>query len=84
MTPGTITPVSAGTKQGVYRPQVRVYYHNKRYGILFETLTKPLRCKSRDRAVSIAKEWIKSPEFPNILSGAFARISANPDNKVEP
>ena len=84
MTPGTITPVSAGTKQGVFRPQVRVYYHHARHGICFETLTKPLRCRSRARAVSLAKEWINSPDFSEVLSDAFARISANPDNKVTP
>lgn len=82
MTPGKITPVSAGTLQGVFRPQARIYYKNARHGILFETLTKPLRCRSRKRAVDLAREWIKTPEFTAEAAAVRARIASNPDNEI--
>lgn len=82
MTPGTITPVSAGTLQGIFRPQARIYYRNERHGVLFETLTKPLRCRSRKRAVQLAREWIKTPEFAAELDAAKQRILANPENEM--
>lgn len=80
MKPGKISPVSAGTLQGVYRPQARVYYHNARHGILFETLTKPLRCRSRKRAVELARDWIESAEFATEVVALKERILANPEN----
>ena len=82
MEPGTITAVSFGTLQGVYRPQARVYYRNAKYGVCFETITKPLRCKSRAIAVKLAKEWIKTEEFDTLLNGVLLKISENPDNEV--
>jgi len=82
MTPGTITAVSAGTMQGIYRPQVRVYYHNDKYGILFSTLTKPLRCRSRARAVARAKEWMKTDEFASLLDGEKAKIMSQGGNTI--
>ena len=82
MMPETITAVSAGTKQGFYRPQVRVYYHNDKYGILFVTLTKPLRCRSRARAIARAKEWMKTDQFANLLDDEKAKISAQTENTI--
>lgn len=83
MTPGTITTVSAGTRQGIYRPQVRLYYHHTKHGILFETLTMPLQCKSRKRAIEVAKEWIKTPDFEERLEFVKERIASNPDNTLQ-
>jgi hypothetical protein len=80
--PGQVTAVSAGTLQGVYRPQVRVYYHNKRFGVLFETITKKVRCRSRVRAIQLAKEWIRSAEGTAAIDEAKARILANSENSV--
>jgi len=82
MTPGSITAVSAGTMQGIYRPQVRVYYHNDKYGILFATLTKPLRCRSRARAIARAKEWMKTDDFANLLDAEKAKILSQTGNTI--
>lgn len=80
MTPGKLTPVSAGTLQGVFRPQVRFYYHNARHGICFETITKPLRCRSRARAVKLAKEWMETEEFNAALNEVKARVLSHEGN----
>ena len=72
---GTVTPVSCGTLQGIYRPQVRVYYETGRHGILFETLTKSLRCRSRKRAVQLAREWIKTDECRAQIAAVLRRVS---------
>ena len=82
MTPGTITFVSAGSRQGVYRPQVRLYYHNARHGICFETMTRPIRCRSRDRAINLAKDWAKTVEFDAMIKAARQHIASNPENQV--
>lgn len=82
MNPGTLTTVSAGSLQGIYRPQVRFYYHNARHGLLFQTFTKPLRCRSRARAITLAKEWMRTGEFAAILSEAKDRIGADPENTI--
>ena len=82
MKPGAITAVSAGTLQGVYRPQVRVYYRNARYGILYETLEKRIRCRSRKRAIQLAKDWMKEPDGIEAISEAKARIVSNPENSL--
>jgi len=82
MTPGTITAVSAGTLQGVYRPQVRIYYHNDKYGILFVTLTKPLRCRSRAKAIARAKEWMKTDEFEALLREEKEKILSDGRNSL--
>lgn len=82
MQPGTITAVSASSLQGAYRPQARIYYHHTRHGVCYLTLTKPLRCRSRARAVSLAREWINSPEFESLAKEARDRIAANPDNTI--
>ena len=82
MKPGKITFVSAGTLQGVYRPQVRVYYHNARYGILYETVEKRIRCRSRKRAIQLAKDWMKEPDGIVAISEAKARITSNPENSL--
>lgn len=76
MKPGTLTAVSCGSLQGIYRPQVRVYYQNEKHGILYETLTKPLRCRSRSRAIKLAKEWMRTEEFDAVLIKTKARIAA--------
>jgi len=82
MKPGKVTAVSSGTLQGVYRPQARVYYYNARHGILFETLTKKVRCRSRARAVQLAKEWIKTPDFSDEMDAVKQRILSNLENQV--
>ena len=82
MKPGKITAVSAGSLQGVYRPQARIYYHNARHGILCETLTKPIRCRSRSRAIELAKQWMQTPEFAAEIDAVRVRISANPENQL--
>jgi len=79
---GQITAVSAGTLQQVFRPQIRVYYHNERYGVLCETLTKPLRCRSRKRAVELAKLWIKSDDGQRAIKQKQYEIAANPENRI--
>jgi hypothetical protein len=80
MKAGAVTPVSAGTLQGAYRPQLRVYYHNAKYGILFQTLEKRIRCKSRKRAIQLAKEWMSSAEGATEIANAQAKIAENPEN----
>ena len=82
MKPGTVTAVSCGSLQGIYRPQVRFYYHNERHGILFKTMTKPHRCRSRARAITLAKEWMRTQEFKAVLSETKARIAANKENTI--
>jgi len=82
MRPGQITAVSAGSLQGVYRPQARIYYRNARYGVLFETLTKPVRCRKRSRAIQLAREWIKTPEFLAEVDAIRGRLAANPENEI--
>lgn len=73
-----------GTLQGVFRPQMRVYYHNDRHGLLFETLTKPIRCRSRKRAIALAKEWKASPEGIAEIDAAMKRITSNTENTITP
>ena len=82
MKPGTITTVSAGTLQGIYRPQVRIYYRNATYGVLFETLEKRIRCRSRKRAIQLAKEWMKDPSGIEAISEAKAQIVSNQENSL--
>jgi len=82
MKPGTITAVSAGTLQGVFRPQARIYYSNAKHGICCETISKKLRCRSRKRAVELAREWINTPEFAAELEVVKNRIAANPENQI--
>ena len=83
MKPGTVTAVSAGTKQGIYRPQLRVYYHNARHGVLFQTLEKRIRCGSRKRAIQLAKEWMASPEGIDAIKVAKAVICENSENTLK-
>ena len=78
-----MSAVSAGTLQGVFRPQVRVYYSNSKYGLLYETLTKRIKCRSRARAIQLAKEWMRSEEFSPVLDEAIQRITSNPENRIE-
>ena len=82
MNPGKITFVSAGTLQGVYRPQVRVYYRNDRHGILFETIEKRIRCRSRKRAIELAKQWANEPDGIEAINQIKARITRNPENSL--
>lgn len=81
--PGQITAVSAGTLQQVFRPQIRIYYHNEKYGILCETLEKPLRCRSRKRAVELAKIWIGSEDGQRAIKQKQYEIAANPENRIK-
>ena len=80
MKPGTVTVVSAGTKQGIFRPQLRLYYQNKRHGTVFETLTKPYRCRTRARAIELGREWRESPEGKEAIALLIERLSSDPDN----
>ena len=82
MKPGQITCVSAGTLQGVYRPQVRVYYRNARHGILFEMIEKPIRCRSRKRAIELAQQWINEPDGIEAINETKARIVSNEENSL--
>ena len=80
--PGKITVTSYGTMQGVFRPTMRAYYHNERHGILFEEITKPIRCRSRKRAVELGKVWRKSPEGVEVLRKIFDLIASRAGNTI--
>ena len=83
MTPGQITITSAGTFPGpVFRPTMRVYYEHARHGVLFEEVVKPLRCRSRKRAIEVGREWRKSDDGLEALRDLFARIAASSENTI--
>jgi hypothetical protein len=79
---GQITAVSCGSLQGIYNPQIRVYYTNAKYGLLCETLTHPARCRTRGRAVARAKIWIKSEEGQLAITRMQAMLAENPQNTL--
>ncbi len=82
MKPGTITVTSWGTRQGIFRPMMRVYYSHARHGILFEEIQKPLRCRDRSAAIKTGREWRKSEDGIEALRALFVRIASNPDNTI--
>ena len=72
--PGDNTIGAFGTLQGIYTPQLRMYFHNEKYGLMCDVIDLSFLGKTRDRkeALRRGKAWIK-------LSGSNLRIKAASD-----